>query len=170
MAPYISADKAGLLSTLLEGVLYGWSYHCIEFEWLKILYNTFAGRFLCAHVHRRSLDISASSWGHANQLSHDYRRLSPFRFEHNRMCSASNFQMHGSNVSFKLQHLGVDFNRLVVAFVTLRDSYPGGPSAWFANPSQRSFIIKNAVYTFQTVLGDGVVVEAPLLSHFSGVR
>jgi hypothetical protein len=79
-----------------------------------------------------------------------------------------NFKCTG--LMFHLQHLGVDFNRLVVAFVTLRDSYPGGPSAWFANPSQRSFIIKNAVYTFQTVLGDGVVVEASLLSHFSGVR
>ncbi|KAF8160378.1 hypothetical protein K438DRAFT_1541236, partial [Mycena galopus ATCC 62051] len=117
MAPYISADKAGLLSTLLEGVLYGFSV----------------------------LMFIAALW----------------IFLHRRGAMPINYPMITvACLLFALStiHLSVDFNRLVVAFVTLRDSYPGGPSAWFANPSQRSFIIKNAVYTFQTVLGDGVVI------------
>ncbi|KAJ7751340.1 hypothetical protein B0H14DRAFT_2405650, partial [Mycena olivaceomarginata] len=117
MAPYISADKAGLLSALLEGVLYGFSV----------------------------LMFIAALW----------------IFLHRRGAMPTNYPMITvACLLFSLStiHLGVDFNRLVVAFVTLRDSYPGGPSAWFANPSQRSFITKNAVYTFQTVLGDGVVI------------
>ncbi|KAF7365877.1 hypothetical protein MVEN_00462300 [Mycena venus] len=117
MAPYISPDKAGLLSTLLEAVLYGFSV----------------------------LMFIAALW----------------IFLHRRGSMPINYPMIIiACLLFVLStiHLGVDFNRLVVAFVTLRDSYPGGPSAWFANPSQRSFIFKNAIYTFQTVLGDGVVI------------
>ncbi|KAJ6529005.1 hypothetical protein B0H19DRAFT_968826 [Mycena capillaripes] len=117
MAPYISADKAGLLSTLLEAVLYGFSV----------------------------LMFMAALW----------------IFLHRRGTMPVNYPMITvACLLFTLStiHLGVDFNRLVVGFVTLGNSYPGGPTAWFSNPSQRSFIIKNAVYTFQTVLGDGVVI------------
>ncbi|KAJ6620362.1 hypothetical protein B0H10DRAFT_2022550 [Mycena sp. CBHHK59/15] len=47
-------------------------------------------------------------------------------------------------------HLGVDINRLNSGLIVFRDSYPGGPPAWFANPTDPLF--------FQTALGDGVVI------------
>ncbi|KAJ7261271.1 hypothetical protein B0H12DRAFT_345486 [Mycena haematopus] len=55
-------------------------------------------------------------------------------------------------------HLGVDINRLNTGLIVLRNTYPGGPQAFFANPSENSFVFKNAVYSFQTCLGDGVVI------------
>lgn len=38
---------------------------------------------------------------------------------------------------------------------------------WFADPSQFTFVFKNAIYSFQTVLGDGVVVSIRLSSFDS---
>ncbi|KAF7373871.1 hypothetical protein MSAN_00599300 [Mycena sanguinolenta] len=55
-------------------------------------------------------------------------------------------------------HLAVDINRLNIGLILDRDTYPGGPAAFFANPSENTFVFKNAVYGFQTVLGDGVVI------------
>ncbi|KAG2032986.1 hypothetical protein BDR03DRAFT_710434 [Suillus americanus] len=42
--------------------------------------------------------------------------------------------------------------------VKYRDTFPGGPVAFFADVTQDTFIIKNAIYTLQTLLGDGVVI------------
>ena len=56
------------------------------------------------------------------------------------------------------QHLGVDIHRIISGLIDNRN-YPGGPALWFANPSQSTFVTKNAIYSFQTVLGDGVVVS-----------
>ncbi|KAJ7168338.1 hypothetical protein C8R43DRAFT_984036 [Mycena crocata] len=61
-------------------------------------------------------------------------------------------------------HLGVDHpddDRLNSGFILFCDSYSGGPVAWFANPSDPSFVFKNAGYTFQTALGDSVLVGGP---------
>jgi hypothetical protein len=44
--------------------------------------------------------------------------------------------------------------------VKYRDTYPGGPVAFFADVTQNTFVIKNAIYTLQTLLGDGVVVRS----------
>ena len=56
------------------------------------------------------------------------------------------------------QHLGVDIHRIISGLIDNRN-YPGGPALWFTNPSQSTFVTKNAIYSFQTVLGDGVVVS-----------
>ncbi|KAG1859835.1 hypothetical protein F4604DRAFT_1930571 [Suillus subluteus] len=42
--------------------------------------------------------------------------------------------------------------------VKYRDTFPGGPEAFFADRSQKTFIAKNVIYTLQTLLGDGVVI------------
>lgn len=43
-------------------------------------------------------------------------------------------------------------------FVINADTFPGGPVDFFADMTQTTFIIKNAVYILQTLLGDAVVV------------
>ncbi|KAH9896054.1 hypothetical protein C8Q73DRAFT_824055 [Cubamyces lactineus] len=55
-------------------------------------------------------------------------------------------------------HMIIDFVRACRGLVLKRDSYPGGPIAFFAQPSEWTFIAKNAVYTVQTFLGDGILI------------
>ncbi|KAH0830151.1 hypothetical protein J3R83DRAFT_1499 [Lanmaoa asiatica] len=55
-------------------------------------------------------------------------------------------------------HLMVDIYRLIYGFITKADIFPGGPTGFFADVTQRTFIIKNAVFVLQTLLGDGVVI------------
>jgi hypothetical protein len=43
--------------------------------------------------------------------------------------------------------------------ILYRDTYPGGPVAYFSDVSQWTFVAKNCVYTAQTLIGDGVVVS-----------
>lgn len=43
--------------------------------------------------------------------------------------------------------------------ILYRDTYQGGPVAYFSNVSQWTFLSKNHVYTAQTLIGDGVVVS-----------
>ncbi|KAG1805520.1 uncharacterized protein BJ212DRAFT_1391287 [Suillus subaureus] len=42
--------------------------------------------------------------------------------------------------------------------VKYRDTFPGGPEAFFEDFLQGTFIAKNVIYTLQTLLGDGVVI------------
>jgi hypothetical protein len=53
----------------------------------------------------------------------------------------------------------IDVIRIEQGFVTRRDTIPGGPLTFFADVSQPTFVVKNAIYTLQTLLGDGVVVS-----------
>ncbi|KAJ7908944.1 hypothetical protein B0H13DRAFT_2494470 [Mycena leptocephala] len=55
-------------------------------------------------------------------------------------------------------HIAVDIKRIYSGLVLYRDTYPGGPLAWFANEREPSFVFKNIVYPIQTALGDGVVI------------
>jgi len=43
--------------------------------------------------------------------------------------------------------------------ILYRDTYPGGPVAYFSVVSQWTFYLKNLVYIAQTVVGDGVIVR-----------
>ncbi|KAJ6620257.1 hypothetical protein B0H10DRAFT_2021988 [Mycena sp. CBHHK59/15] len=115
MAQFLPLDTAGIISTVLEGVLYGFSV----LMFIATLWILLRGR---ARINYTMVSVAA--------------------------------------LLFILStiHLGVDINRLYSGLVRFRDSYPGGPPAWFANPGEQSFIFKNAVYSFQTALGDGVVI------------
>ncbi|KAG2355098.1 hypothetical protein BDR07DRAFT_1304190 [Suillus spraguei] len=42
--------------------------------------------------------------------------------------------------------------------VTYRDMYQGGPAAYFADVSQKIFVVKNSIYVLQTLLGDAVAI------------
>lgn len=43
--------------------------------------------------------------------------------------------------------------------ILYRDTYPGGPVAFFSNVSQWTFVAKNYLFTAQTLVGDGVIVS-----------
>ena len=43
--------------------------------------------------------------------------------------------------------------------ILYRDSYQGGPIAYFSDVSLWTFSIKNHVYIVQTLIGDGVIVS-----------
>lgn len=53
----------------------------------------------------------------------------------------------------------VDIVRTQEGLVTYRDSWPGGPLAFFGDVAQNTYVMKNAIYTLQTLVGDGVVVR-----------
>ncbi|KAI0327856.1 hypothetical protein GY45DRAFT_1347492 [Cubamyces sp. BRFM 1775] len=55
-------------------------------------------------------------------------------------------------------HIIIDIVRACRGLVLKRNSYPGGPLAFFAQPSEWTFVAKNAVYTVQTLVGDGILI------------
>lgn len=55
-------------------------------------------------------------------------------------------------------HMIVDIIRIEQGLVTYRDTFPGGPPAFFADVAQETFVIKNVIYTLQTMLGDGILI------------
>ncbi|KAI9061004.1 hypothetical protein FKP32DRAFT_1654885 [Trametes sanguinea] len=55
-------------------------------------------------------------------------------------------------------HMIIDIVRISNGLVFKRDTFPGGPVAFFSQPSETTFIAKNIVYLFQTLLGDGVLI------------
>ncbi|KAJ6598008.1 hypothetical protein B0H10DRAFT_735018 [Mycena sp. CBHHK59/15] len=117
MAQSLPLDKAGIISTALEGVLYGFSV----LMFITTLWILLRGRKY-AQVNRTMVVVSCLL------------------------------------LTLSTIHIVVDVKRIYSGLVLFRDSYPGGPPAWFANGSDPSFVFKNAVYSFQTALGDGVVI------------
>ncbi|KAG0708549.1 hypothetical protein DFH29DRAFT_843062 [Suillus ampliporus] len=55
-------------------------------------------------------------------------------------------------------HMVIDVIRIEDGLVKYRNTYPGGPAAFFADISQRTYVAKNAMYIIQTLLADGVVI------------
>ncbi|KAG2335436.1 hypothetical protein BDR05DRAFT_970821 [Suillus weaverae] len=55
-------------------------------------------------------------------------------------------------------HMVVDIIRTEEGLVQYRNTFPGGPEAFFAEIARKTFVIKNAIYVLQTLLGDGVVI------------
>ena len=52
-----------------------------------------------------------------------------------------------------------DIIRLEEGLVSQRDTFPGGPQAFFADVTQPIFVSRNSIFVLQTLLGDGVVVS-----------
>ncbi|KAG0700783.1 hypothetical protein DFH29DRAFT_1000806 [Suillus ampliporus] len=57
-------------------------------------------------------------------------------------------------------HMVVDIIRLEYGLVTYRNTFSGGPTAFFEDITQPTWVIKNEIYALQTMLGDGVVIIA----------
>ncbi|KAG2141104.1 hypothetical protein DEU56DRAFT_283853 [Suillus clintonianus] len=55
-------------------------------------------------------------------------------------------------------HMVIDIIRIEDGLVKSRDTFPGGPEAYFAEISLGTFVVKNTIYILQTLLGDGVVI------------
>ncbi|KAG2111464.1 hypothetical protein DEU56DRAFT_935978 [Suillus clintonianus] len=54
-------------------------------------------------------------------------------------------------------HMVVTIIRVEDGLVKYRDTYPGGPAAYFADLTQQTYVIKHALYILQTLLADGVL-------------
>ncbi|OCH89309.1 hypothetical protein OBBRIDRAFT_835939 [Obba rivulosa] len=59
---------------------------------------------------------------------------------------------------FSTMHIAIDINGLQDGLITQRDTFPGGPVAFFAQPRGFFFVFKNAAYAAQTLVGDGIVI------------
>ncbi|KAG1780861.1 hypothetical protein EV702DRAFT_1076196 [Suillus placidus] len=59
---------------------------------------------------------------------------------------------------FSTAHLIIDTIRTEEGLVQQRSTFPGGPTAFFSDVAQWSFVYKNLLYTLQTLVGDGVVI------------
>lgn len=55
-------------------------------------------------------------------------------------------------------HIVVNIIRAEDGLVKYANTYPGGPSAYFADVSQSTYVIKHSFYVMQTLLADGVVI------------
>ncbi|KAG1773169.1 hypothetical protein EDD22DRAFT_767721 [Suillus occidentalis] len=55
-------------------------------------------------------------------------------------------------------HMVVVVIRTEDGLVKYRDTFPGGPLAFFADVSQETFVAKCVTYVLQTLLGDGVMI------------
>lgn len=113
----IPLDAGTLMSTVLEGILYGFS----------IL--LFIGTIWSLTYKQRIRDINR-----------------PIAVVVILLCMLST------------AHIIVDIIRVEYAFVRYRSTYPGGPSAFLADVSQQTYVLKHALYVLQTLLADGVVI------------
>ncbi|KAI0047983.1 hypothetical protein FA95DRAFT_1491635 [Auriscalpium vulgare] len=59
---------------------------------------------------------------------------------------------------FSTIHVSINFQRLIEGLIHQRDFPEGGPSAWFNDIAEPSFVFKSAVYAMQTLLADGVLI------------
>jgi len=57
---------------------------------------------------------------------------------------------------FSTIHMAVDINRIWIGFVGQKGKLD--PVLYFSDVSQQTFVFKNAIYSFQTAVGDGVVL------------
>ncbi|KAG2040549.1 hypothetical protein BDR03DRAFT_980137 [Suillus americanus] len=57
------------------------------------------------------------------------------------------------------KHIVVNIIRAEDGLVKYANTYPGGPSAYFADVSQSTYVIKHSFYVMQTLLADGVVLK-----------
>ncbi|KAI0266375.1 hypothetical protein BC834DRAFT_823587 [Gloeopeniophorella convolvens] len=113
----LTLDKGGIISTVLEGILYGFSLFMFGVTLWVLIYRRTTKR-----VNRIMVVISILLF------------------------------------VFSTMHIGIDIHRIVEGLVNNREFQPGGPAVWFEDPSQFTFVFKNAVYSFQTVTGDAVVI------------
>jgi hypothetical protein len=54
----------------------------------------------------------------------------------------------------------VDIIRVEDGLVKYRDTFPGGPAAFFADVAQVTYVTKDLIFILQTLLGDAVVVRS----------
>lgn len=116
-SPGIPLDTAAIMSSVLEGILYGFSV------------LMFVGAIWMMTYERRLRDINRPAVAIATLL-----------------------------FLLSTVHMVVGIIRIEDGLVKYRDTFPGGPAAFFADASQETWVVKNAIIILQTLLGDGVVI------------
>lgn len=116
-SPGIPLDAGALMSTVLEGILYGFS--------ILLFIGT-----IWSLTHKRHMqDINLPILIVAVLL-----------------------------LILSTAHMVVNIIRAEDGLVKYADTYTGGPSAYFADVSQKTYVIKHSFYVMQTLLADGVVI------------
>ncbi|KAG0709468.1 hypothetical protein DFH29DRAFT_888715 [Suillus ampliporus] len=113
----IPLDSAAIISTVLEGILYGFSV------------LMFIGTMWALSYKRAIRDI-------------------------NRPIAVVAILL----LILSTVHLVVDIIRIEDGLVKYGDTFPGGPTSFFQEISQWTFVTKNEIYFLHTLLGDGVVI------------
>ncbi|KAG1859777.1 hypothetical protein F4604DRAFT_1957850 [Suillus subluteus] len=113
----IPLDTAAIMSSVLEGILYGFSV------------LMFVGTIWIITYKRRIRNINRPAVAVATLL-----------------------------FLLSTAHMAVGIIRVEDGLVKQRDTYPGGPAAFFADVAQETFVVKDAIIILQTLLGDGVVI------------
>ncbi|KAG1742638.1 uncharacterized protein EDB91DRAFT_1051674 [Suillus paluster] len=113
----IPLDTAAIMSTVLEGILYGFSV------------LMFMGTIWSLTYKHRMRDVNRPVTVVAVLL-----------------------------LVLSTAHMVVNIIRIDDGLVRYRDTFPGGPVAFFGDLSQQTFVIKNLIYTLQTLLGDVVAI------------
>ncbi|KAA1467252.1 hypothetical protein DENSPDRAFT_900457 [Dentipellis sp. KUC8613] len=113
----IPLDEAGIISTTLEGILYGFSVFMYGVTMWVLLY-----RKSTREVNRPMVVVATMLF------------------------------------IFSTVHLGIDIDRIIQGLLDNRNFVPGGPPAWFANPSEFTFVFKSCIYALQTITGDSVMI------------
>lgn len=116
-ASSISLDTAAIMSTALEGILYGFSV------------LMFIGTIWALTYKRSMRDV-------------------------NRPVAAAAILL----LLLSTAHIVLDIIRTVDGLVIYRNTYQGGPAAYFADVSQNTYVVKNSIYVVQTLLGDAVAI------------
>lgn len=113
----IPLDTAAVMSSVLEGILYGFSVlMCIGTIWI--------------FTYKR----------HMRDINRPITVVATLLFV------------------LSTAHMVVVIIHAEHGLVKYRDTFPGGPVAFFTDVTQSTFVTKNAIYTLQTLLGDGVVI------------
>ncbi|KAG2111462.1 hypothetical protein DEU56DRAFT_896569 [Suillus clintonianus] len=113
----IPLDAGALMSTVLEGILYGFSL------------LMFIGTIWALTYKRRIRDV-------------------------NRPIAVVAILL----LILSTAHMVVNTIRTEDGLVKYRDTFQGGPMAFFGDLTQQTFVIKHALYLLQTLLADGVVI------------
>ncbi|KAG2337626.1 hypothetical protein BDR05DRAFT_894907 [Suillus weaverae] len=116
-SPGIPLDTAAIMSSVLEGILYGFSV------------LMFVGTIWIITYKRRIRDINRPAVAVATLL-----------------------------FLLSTAHMVVGIIRIEDGLVKYRDTFPGGPAAFFADVFEETFVVKNVIIILQTLLGDGVVI------------
>ena len=162
----LSLRAAGIVSTVLEAILYGMSR---EFR------SSTLCRFRSAELMRRHRIVrfhGGALWVH--YVSLPTQRAHQLRIGRCRVCPVdsryrSRYMMCTPKDHFidahHLQEMGVNTTRLYQGFLTIGPSLPNGPEEYFGDVSQTTFVVKSCLYNTQTLILDGIVVILITTSH-----
>lgn len=152
---FVSLDTAALISTSLEGILYGeYLNQFVHLVTTKLrIFRPFG-----PYVYRHHVGNDLQTF-HARCQSPSRCCIRPtVDIEYRSEPLASVIKCHSLKHFF--QHIILGIMRMEYGLVTYRDTFPGGPAGYFADVSQETYLIKNSIYVLQTLLGDAVAVSS----------